>query len=440
MKQSRNYFSILLVVAGALLFNPTQIHAAPAKIAHQGRLLNAQNQPISTPVSVEFAIYGAETGGNPSWYETQFVTPDALGFYETFLGEGTPLPSISEPAYLQLTVNGEVLNPRLEFGSVPFALDGVPSGFSILGETSASPTGYFFVGSFALAAPGSNCWTTKAPMPTARASLAGAAVNGKIYAMGGFSVDALTIVEEYDPMMDTWTAKTPMPEAHAGFVAVSVNGKIYTIGGQNGGGEPIAVEEYDPATDTWTPKTPMPTPRYGPAGAAVNGKIYAIGGSGHVRNDVVEEYDPATDTWTPKAPMLRGRTSLAAVSVNGKIYAIGGSGYETAVEEYDPATDTWTEKASMPTGRGSPAAVEVNGIVYVIGGNNNGFLATVEAYDPATNTWTTRTPMLTARNEFVAAAFSDKIYAIGGNIGVGFLDLNEEYTVPGFQFYVHRKI
>ncbi len=394
MKQSRNYFSILLVVAGALLFNPTQIHAAPAKIAHQGRLLNAQNQPISTPVSVEFAIYGAETGGNPSWYETQFVTPDALGFYETFLGEGTPLPSISEPAYLQLTVNGEVLNPRLEFGSVPFALDGVPSGFSILGETSASPTGYFFVGSFALAAPGSNCWTTKAPMPTARASLAGAAVNGKIYAMGGFSVDALTIVEEYDPMMDTWTAKTPMPEAHAGFVAVSVNGKIYTIGGQNGGGEPIAVEEYD----------------------------------------------PATDTWTPKAPMLRGRTSLAAVSVNGKIYAIGGSGYETAVEEYDPATDTWTEKASMPTGRGSPAAVEVNGIVYVIGGNNNGFLATVEAYDPATNTWTTRTPMLTARNEFVAAAFSDKIYAIGGNIGVGFLDLNEEYTVPGFQFYVHRKI
>lgn len=123
MKQSHKYFPILFVVAGTLLFVPSQLHAAPAKIAHQGRLLNAQSQPVSTAVTVNFDVFDVAVGGSSVWSETQSITPDALGFYETFLGNVNPPPPVlPEPGYLQLTVNSEVLNPRLEIGSVPFSL------------------------------------------------------------------------------------------------------------------------------------------------------------------------------------------------------------------------------------------------------------------------------------------------------------------------------
>src|SRR3989344_6479307 len=96
--------------------------SVPTIISHQGRLLNASSQPVTSNVSVIFAIYDASSGGNQVWTETQSITPDSLGFYETFLGGSTALPStLPNPSYLQITVQGETLSPRLQFGSVPFA-------------------------------------------------------------------------------------------------------------------------------------------------------------------------------------------------------------------------------------------------------------------------------------------------------------------------------
>ena len=96
--------------------------SVPTIISHQGRLLNSSNQPVTSNVSVVFSIYDAATGGSQVWTETQSITPDNLGFYETFLGGVTPLPSaLPNPSYLQITVQSETLSPRLQFGSVPFA-------------------------------------------------------------------------------------------------------------------------------------------------------------------------------------------------------------------------------------------------------------------------------------------------------------------------------
>ena len=101
---------------------------------------------------------------------------------------------------------------------------------------------------------------------------------------------------------DTWTKKADMPTARVMFSTSAVNGKIYAIGGWDG--DPIprktfsAVEEYNPATDTWTKKADMPTARGWLSTSAVNGKIYAIGGSlgGGRFINIVEEYNPTTDT------------------------------------------------------------------------------------------------------------------------------------------------
>ncbi len=77
-------------------------------------------------------------------------------------------------------------------------------------------------------------WTTKAPMPTARDGLAvGAPGNGNIYAIGGDTLSPTTLFrvrnscEEYDPSTNTWTEQAPMPPARAGLAGgARVNGKI----------------------------------------------------------------------------------------------------------------------------------------------------------------------------------------------------------------------
>ena len=186
-------------------------------------------------------------------------------------------------------------------------------------------------------------WTRRADMPTGRNWLATAAVNGKIYAIGGFGRTAgastvLSTVEAYAPVTDTWTPKADMPTARDSLSTIAIGGKIYAIGGVP---DPrrltvlSTVEVYDPTTDSWGTKADMPTRRFSPATAAVEGKIYVIGGvdfleTGRPKDlSAVEVYSPRTDTWERKADMPTPR-SLAnnAPVINGKIYVIGGGSRE----------------------------------------------------------------------------------------------------------------
>ena len=154
-------------------------------------------------------------------------------------------------------------------------------------------------------------WTTLEPMPTARAGIGVAVVDGKIYAIGG-SYDSLGETEEYDPATNTWTKKTSMPTPRMWVGIAVVENKIYAIGGDSGNWTsditPTNVNEvYDPATDTWETLTPMPTKRMAVSANVVDGKIYVIGGGQRAPNtnfDVNEVYDIETDTWTTKTSII----------------------------------------------------------------------------------------------------------------------------------------
>lgn len=80
-------------------------------------------------------------------------------------------------------------------------------------------------------------WTHRAPMPTPREGFAVAAINDRIYAIGGVvynGVDpafSLPTVEEYNPVSDTWSTKAPMPTRRACLGAAVVYGKLYAMGG-----------------------------------------------------------------------------------------------------------------------------------------------------------------------------------------------------------------
>ena len=164
------------------------------------------------------------------------------------------------------------------------------------------------------------------------------------YSFSGISLDLAPNAPD-----SSWSTASPMLVARRELAAVTVNGKIYAIGGFSSG-HLASVEEYSESTDSWSFVASMPTPRSQLSAVVVGQKIYAIGGSNGVFLDTVEEYNPATDSWTTRSPMLTARDRLATVVVDGKILAIGGHNGAalTTVEEYDPATDTWSVMPSLP--------------------------------------------------------------------------------------------
>ncbi|MBX3329975.1 MAG: hypothetical protein KF722_06220 [Nitrospira sp.] len=303
--------------------------------------------------------------------------------------------------------------------------------------------------------PDQGTWRTAAPMPTKRTEVAAAALDGKIYVVGGFEKPSLgnllnlTItpsVEMYDPVTDRWISKAPMPVGlhHVGIGVVG--GRLYIIGGYSKSGlsvwNPVAtVYAYDPTTDTWTERAPMPTVRGALSVTEHDGKLYAIGGYDRkVNNAQVEVYDPARNVWTTGASLPTPRDHLATATVAGKIYAIGGrtdgdySRNLAVTERYDPMTDRWIRVADLPTARSGITASMVGGWIYVFGGEGaTGTFSENEAYDPVHDTWQRMAPMPTARHGLGSAVEHGRMYVISGGPtpGGSFSDLNETFTPPG---------
>src|SRR2546421_21597 len=272
-----------------------------------------------------------------------------------------------------------------------------------------------------------DCWSSKAPMPTERAALGAAELNGKLYAVGGFRYTSTSVViesanEEYDPLTNQWTRRRAMPTPRIGVGVAAVGGLLYVIGGgTDGQGDVGTVEVYDPATDSWSARTPMPTTRAHVSVAVVGGIIYVVGGwklnVGVVAT--MEAYNPATNSWTTKASLPTVHATEVAV-VNGIIYAVGGELYggvaTPVVEAYNASTDRWTTKASMPSGRISPGVGAIGGMIYVAGGMDKdyAFPAATLRYDPATNSWATKAPIPHPRFNVGYAVLNGVLYVVGG--------------------------
>jgi N-acetylneuraminic acid mutarotase len=218
-------------------------------------------------------------------------------------------------------------------------------------------------------------------------------------------------VSAASPIENSWTSKAPMNQARGGLGVAAVNGKIYAIGGTTrsdewAGGIVGTNEEYNPATDTWTYKASMPTPRVTFAIAVYKDKIYCIGGTTH--SNVNEVYNPATNTWSTGAPAPIGGSGMQANVVGDAIFLIGGVPNATLNEVYYPANNSWAIKASIPTQRSylgeSYVSTVIDDKIYAIGtysqsiyvgdigGNLSQETPITQIYNPNTNTWTMGVP------------------------------------------------
>jgi N-acetylneuraminic acid mutarotase len=212
--------------------------------------------------------------------------------------------------------------------------------------------------------PAADTWKALKPMPSKRGAASAAVVNGKIYVMGGGGVQpgaenvplmigpdgtpnrSVDTVEEYDIASNIWRERTTMPTPRNHFALAAVNGKLYAMGGRMGsafgpfGTDTDVVEEYTPATDTWgSEKAKMSTPRASMSWGVYNGRICVIGGdmsdarlSATFRT--AEAYDPATDQWNvlPNVPM--GRAPTSGAFIGNTFYLVSAyNGYRQLTDE-----------------------------------------------------------------------------------------------------------
>ncbi len=262
-------------------------------------------------------------------------------------------------------------------------------------------------------------WSYAPGMPTARPYLGTAAVNDKLYAIGGLAT-SYNIVEVYDPATNSWSAGPSMTTPRYGLAVAVLNDKIYALGGQGmNGGLLNTVEVYDPATSSWSAAPGMPTPRANLAAVVLNNKLYAIGGASYPGYlSTVEVYDPTTNSWSAAPSMSATRAYLAAAVLNDKIYAISGIDTNlnalSSVEVYDPTTNAWSAAPGLSMARPYLAAAVLKNKLYALGGYSGGFLSIVDVYDPETNAWSRGPFMPTARAYLAATTLKDKLYAVGG--------------------------
>jgi N-acetylneuraminic acid mutarotase len=227
----------------------------------------------------------------------------------------------------------------------------------------------------------SDRWELGPPLPLPNNHGMAAAVNGKIYLLGGQTTDdqqgatAVSNVYELDPAKGAWVAKAPMPTARSGGVAVVHAGKIYVAGGRVPRGNDFAV--YDPAADRWEVLPDLPSQRNHITGAAINGRIHVVGGRlgnglSPLKSDAHEVFDPQTRTWTTAAPMLRGRSGMNGVMARGCFHVWGGeapTGMTPDHDYYDPRTNTWAHLRDMPIPvHGVVGSTFVNGLIWAVGG------------------------------------------------------------------------
>jgi len=286
--------------------------------------------------------------------------------------------------------------------------------------------------------------------PANRSECGMAAVNGKLYLIGGDGGEAKA-VECYDPQTRNWTTLAIAPSVMHHFQAVAYQNKIYVLEAFDKGGFPNQdpMEQtavYDAASNSWRRGAGLPAGRRrAGAGAAVyQDKLFLVAGITHGHSsgttNMFDEYDPATDTWKtlPDAPHIRDHCS--ATVINNKLYAVGGrntsyhepdnfmaffSHTETTVDCYDFKTGQWTVLDSkLPQGSGGGAVVNYKNILYYMGGErataaeHNAPRKNVYWLDPAIDKgWKEMDSLQKARNGMAAAVCNNRIYVAGGSGG-----------------------
>jgi N-acetylneuraminic acid mutarotase len=210
--------------------------------------------------------------------------------------------------------------------------------------------------------PATNAWAQKASAPYSATGASGAFIGDEFYAEGGISMSAdyefsmESTTQIYDPATDTWSKGAQNPHPTSGGGTAVLGGKLYIVGGGTLDTSAFnTVSVYDPATDKWSTTTPYPERIADESCGTIGDKIYCAGGigdAGTLTDAFV--FNPADSTWKPIAKLPISLAAAAYSTANGQLLVSGGfSGADASLTTrgfaYDPAMNWWTPLPDAPT-------------------------------------------------------------------------------------------
>lgn len=137
--------------------------------------------------------------------------------------------------------------------------------------------------------PSSKKWEELPPLPEARSSHDVVVIGDQLFVTGGWNMKGndeewakTTLVMDLSAKKLEWTS-VPQPFERRALMAAALNGKLYVVGGINKDEDiETTVSIYDPKTKTWTNGTPLPQGVLGfaPAAGVHKGSLYVSVASG----------------------------------------------------------------------------------------------------------------------------------------------------------------
>lgn len=277
-----------------------------------------------------------------------------------------------------------------------------------------------------------------------------AATSHELYVIGGIPADTTTPVPPsrrdvsvYNFKTSIWKSVAPIPLGMTHANVAAVDGKIYVLGGLTGNDHDrvwwytAACFMYDPGTGVWTTLPPMPDAQgRGASAVGVHGAVvYLAGGMrsnyltpGGLQDsvDIVTAYDTRTGEWKTLPSLPGKRDHVGGAVVGSAFFVIGGRdhGHEntrntTWVMDLDEVDERWRTKSQMPTARAGMAVGVLGRYIMTFGGEGNpehpsGVFSQVEAYDTQGDRWIRLDPMLVPRHGMAAASVDGSILIPGG--------------------------
>ncbi|MGA7732101.1 MAG: S8 family serine peptidase [Chloroflexia bacterium] len=257
--------------------------------------------------------------------------------------------------------------------------------------------------------PGTNTWTSLAPLPVPVGQAAVGITGTKMYVAGGFlgGTAITSTLQIYDITSNTWSFGPSMPAATEASAGVVLGNKFYVIGGDDFNVGLSSNYAYDVVANSWTTAASLPATRTNVNGTAVGGLVYLFGGAvgaGFTADDDLLSYNPSTNSWTNLAPAgltdLGNYANISPYTAGKLIATVGGSTTfvpSNRTRIYDIALNSWTEGPAMNESRlGHAQGTLLDGRVIVVSGLLGGGVVRTSTELLATGGGSCPTPSVTA--------------------------------------------
>jgi len=105
-----------------MIWVPDEVGSANT-LNYQGKLADGAGNPVADgQKTLTFAFFAVETGGETAWTSAPVVVTTKGGLFTTAIPGVPPTVFDSKDTWLEVTVNGEKLSPRVYVSSVPLAM------------------------------------------------------------------------------------------------------------------------------------------------------------------------------------------------------------------------------------------------------------------------------------------------------------------------------